>query len=830
MSRLVLPPMLLVLVGGCATSSRVARADAPQRPGAITAKVQGMTHMDGLIPLHFNEADGKLYLEVSRPGQEFLYQTSLASGVGINWYPVGLDRNQIGRTAVVRFERMGPKVLLIQRNYGFRALSDDPMERAAVEDSFAQSVLGSFDVVAVEGTRVLIDATSFFLRDAHGVQRSLETAGEGTFTLEASRSAFWLPRTKSFPKNTEIEALLTFTSPKPGARVEQIAPDANTVSVRQHHSLVELPPPGYTPREHDPRTGFLFIDFHDYASSIDEPIRKRWIMRHRLQKKNPSAAVSDPVEPIVYYLDPGTPEPIRSALFDGARWWNDAFEAAGFRNAFRVEMLPPDADPLDVRYNMITWVHRSTRGWSYGASVVDPRTGEIIKGNVSLGSLRVRQDLLLAEGLNPLFDESHSVAAGEYLAGLDSSTNPVEMSLARLRQLAAHEVGHTLGLSHNFAASTYGRASVMDYPAPLVRIVGDRLDLSDAYGRGVGAFDKFAIAWGYSQFAPGVDERGSLKRIVEDGIAAGMLYLTDEDARPAGAANPLANLWDNGPDPVAMLQHEMEVRRIGMSRIGLGSIAEGAPVSTLEATFLPLYLHHRYQVDAAVKTLGGVEYTYSVKTDGTALPRPVTAPVAALRQHEALKVLLTTLAPSFLAIPRRILELLPPAADGVSAPTLETFERRTGSTFDAIGVATIAADGTLLGLLQHERAARMIEQKALDAAQPGFDAMVRALVDYVWTRRSPNEYEQSIRRAVQSLLVRRLMDTAAETRASSQVRAIAEQALRSLGETLAGAGGSDSMDMAHRRTTAGDIRRFLSRPAGPWQPLQPLQIPAGSPI
>jgi len=786
--------------------------------------------MDGFVPLHWNETDGKLYLEVSRPGEEFLYQTSLASGVGINWYPVGLDRNQAGNTAVVRFERVGPKMLLIQRNYGFRAISDDPRERAAVEDSFAQSVLGSFDIVASESGRALIDATSFFLRDAHGVQRSLEVAEEGSFLLEASRSAYWLPRTKAFPKNTEIETLLTFTSQRPGPRVQRVAPDANTITVRQHHSLVELPPPGYKPREHDPRTGFTFIDFHDYASPIHEPIRKRWITRHRLEKKDLSAAVSEVIEPIVYYLDPGTPEPIRSALLDGARWWSDAFEAAGFRNAFRVEMLPPDADPLDLRYNMITWVHRSTRGWSYGASVVDPRTGEIIKGNVSLGSLRVRQDVLLAAGLNPLFQEVNAVAAGEHLSALDASTNPIEMSLARLRQLSAHEVGHTIGLSHNFAASTYGRASVMDYPAPLVRIVGDRLDLSDAYGRGVGAFDKFAISWGYGQFDPGADERKTLKRIVENGLAAGMLYLSDDDARAAGAAHPLANLWDNGPDPVASLQHEMEVRRIGMTRFGIGSIAEGAPVSTLEATFLPLYLHHRYQVDAAVKTLGGVEYTYSVKTEGAPFPRAVTAPVAAVRQHEALRVLLTTLDPSALAIPRRILELLPPAADGVSAPTLERFERRTGPTFDAVGVATIPADGTLLGLLQHERGTRMIEQKAFDPSQPGFEGVVRSLVDYVWTKRSSNEYEQSIRRAVQSLLVRRLMDAAAETRASSQVRSIAEQALRSLEETLATADEGDLIDTAHRKTTAGDIRRFLDRPAGPWQPLRPLEIPAGSPI
>lgn len=828
--RTILLLVFSVFLSACATVHHTPSPDAAPVAdrGAITAKTAAMQRIDGFVPMYWSESDGKLYLEIPPPGTEILYQISLPAGLGSN--PIGLDRNQLGETYVVRFDRVGPKVLMIQPNYRYRAISEDPVERLAVEESFAQSVLWGFEIAAEEGDRILVDATSFLLRDAHGVARALDRAGQGSFSLDASRSAFWLPRTKGFPKNSEVETMLTFTSARPGNLVRSVTPDPGSVTIRQHHSFVELPPPGYQPREHDPRVGLLYVDFHDYASPIHEPIRKRWIVRHRLEKQDPTAAISDAVEPIVYYLDPGTPEPIRSALLDGARWWQEAFEAAGFRNAFRVEMLPPDADPMDVRYNLISWVHRSTRGWSYGSSVVDPRTGEIIKGNVSLGSLRVRQDILLATGLIPLYDQSVPMSHGDYLASLDATSSPIEMALARLRQLSAHEVGHTIGLAHNFAASTYGRASVMDYPAPLVHIRNGRLDLSEAYDAGVGAYDRHAIRWGYAQFPPGANEKERLEQIIREGVAAGMLYISDEDARPPGAAHPLANLWDNGSDPVAALRHAMDVRRVGIAAFGLGSIPEGTALSLLEASFLPLYLHHRYQVDAAVKMLGGVYYTYSVKTDGQPLPETVNRAVAAKDQRDALTALLATLEPAALAVPERIVDLIPPPAEGVSAPTVELFDRRTSLAFDPIGVATIAADGTISGLLQHERAARMIQQKALDPAMPGFDGVVRALIDQVWGSRSSEDYQQSVRRAVQSLLVRRLMDTAANTAATAQVRSIAEDALRSLRASLERTSTGGPLDGAHRRSTIGDITRFLDRPAGTWEPLEPLQIPAGSPI
>lgn len=842
--------LLPLLLAGL-TKDRVALAQAPNdgrpEPKTIAALTARWQKIDGYIPLYWDSSTGRLWMEITRFDEEFLYQISLPAGVGSN--PIGLDRGQLGAGAVVAFERIGAKVLLVQSNYRYRALSDDAAERRAVADSFARSVLWGFRVEASEGTRVLVDATAFFVRDAHGVADRLRSARQGSFRFDEGRSAIHLPRTKGFPRNTEVESVVTLVGDDAGPLLRSVTPSPQAVTVRQHHSLVQLPEAGYRPRLHDPRVSAMAHTFHDYASPFDQPIETRWIRRHRLQKKDPSAPVSEAVEPIVYYVDNGVPEPIRSALVEGASWWAAAFEAAGFRNAFQVKVLPEDADPMDVRYHMINWVHRSTRGWSYGASVVDPRTGEIIKGNVSLGSLRIRQDMLLGTGLiAPALSaqgqegaQSQCLAAEaptvDYLvtASLgDPATDSMAMSLARIRQLSAHEVGHTLGFSHNFAASSFGRASVMDYPAPLVEIVNGKLDLSRAYTAEIGPYDRFSVRYAYAQFPAGTDERESLDALLAEGATAGMLFIDDADGRDVGTAHPLASVWDNGDDAIAMLRHEMEVRRIGLAGFGLANLAAGQPIAELEAKLLPLYLHHRYQLMAAAKSLGGAHFSYAVKRGASAHPTPVREIVAPARQREALQAILETLRPEALTLPGRILSLLPPVPPSHKGGPTEYFGRRTDPAFDLLGAASIAAGLTFDALLAPARAERLVAFHAEDSRNPGLREVLGATIKAVWlTPLTTASDQRAIQLTLQALLLGRLMDLAAHEAASPLVRAEASEALRAVQAVLKTPTALSTPDptvRAHRRWALDELERFLTRPATLRQPSQRLPTPAGDPI
>ncbi|MGB5376844.1 zinc-dependent metalloprotease, partial [Muriicola sp.] len=720
----------------------------------------------------------------------------------------GLDRGQLGNEQVVYFKKAGNKLLLIQPNLKYRALTENALEKKSVEQAFAKSILFGFPIVEEKNGTFIIEITDFLMQDAHGVTERLKRTNQGSYSLDKSKSAFDLSRTKAFPKNIEFDLMLTFKGEPKGGNIRSVAPNAELVTVSQHHSFIELPDNGYTMREFDPRSGSYPFTYYDYATPVEKSLLKRFVTRHRLEKKDPNAVVSEAKEPIVYYLDNGTPEPVRSALLEGGRWWNQAFEAIGYKDAFQLKMLPDDADPLDVRYNVIQWVHRSTRGWSYGSSITDPRTGEIIKGHVSLGSLRIRQDFLIAQALvNKPFAQS------------DDNTDPMlQMALARIRQLSAHEIGHTLGFAHNFAASTNNRASVMDYPHPYIALTNGVIDFSQAYATGIGDWDKTTVAYSYADFPQGTPEKEGLNAILENAQQQGLRYISDQDSRPMGSAHILGHLWDNGRSASEELDRMLGLRAKAIDNFGIENIRKGEANSELEDVFVPLYFFHRYQTEAAAKSIGGLNYNYAVKGDG----QLVVAPLEAKEQKKALKSLFKTLDAEVIAIPSDKLSLFPPRAIGFNR-TRESFNGKTGVTFDALSAPETAADMTLGFLLHPERASRLIQQKSLDPDQIGLKEVIKGLETEVLMKTQKDAYHMQVQRTINYRVLFHIMNLAAHKQVHPQVNAIANDFLRELKTTYMSSSEADLKEMARR------INVFMEDPEE-FEVIAAPKIPDGSPI
>jgi hypothetical protein len=798
--------LYLLFIVSCASA-------VAQKNDGLEAKTQGLTKQTGYFNTYWDEKTGRLLLEINKLGQEFLYVESMPAGVGSN--DLGLDRGQLGDTKIVKFIKSGPKVLLLQPNYDYRAVSNNADERRSVEEAFAQSVIWGFKAEATDGDRVLIDLTPFLLRDSHQLGTTLARANQGAYRVDESRSAIFMPNTKSFPYNTEMEATITLAGNATGREIGSVTPDASAITVRMHHSFIQLPDNQYKPRTFDPRAGFFSTNYMDFATPIDQPIVKRYINRHRLVKKNPGTAPSEAVKPIVYYLDRGAPEPVRSALMEGASWWNQAFEAAGYKNAFQVKLLPEDADPMDVRYNIIQWVHRSSRGWSYGSSVTDPRTGEIIKGQVSLGSLRDRQDFLIAEGF-----------VQPYTDGKPVSDKMMKLAIARLKQLAAHEIGHTLGLYHNYVASTNKRASVMDYPPPTVSLKADgSIDLSDAYTAEIGSWDKRAITYGYADLSKSGDEEKALKNIIAETLKQGEVFIADADSRPTGSAHPKAHLWDSGTDAADELNRLMALRKQVINNFSEKSIRQDAPMATIEEVLVPMYLIHRYQVEAASKVLGGLYYTYAVKNDG----QTVTRMVPAAQQWKAFDALMGTLTPDALALPEALIAKIPPRPVGYPR-TRELFKSRTGLTFDPFGAAESAASTTLSFILQPQRAARLIEYQSRDNTQPGLEAVLNKLIAQTWKVPQATGYKGELQRLVNLQMLKQLLTLAATAQAPENVRGMALVKIDELKKWLQTASvNAQPAQKANALFALAQIKLFEENP-DKFQPAQPLVMPDGSPI
>jgi hypothetical protein len=774
----------------------LSQAAVAQRPAGGAAQGSdpraGTQRLDGLLPLHVDRKGGRILLSLPAPAPDgvaarLLYTTALRTGLGSA--PIGLDRAQPGPAQALVIRRLGKKVAFELANPRFRATGASAAEQAAASDAFATSTLWLGDAIdAADGT-LLVDIALFLARDTKGITAQLNSGGEKGWKLVDALSAADTNNVRAFPLNLEFEARQTYASETPGAEVRNIAPDPRQVTLVVRHSFIAMPPAGYVSRAFDPRGGSFATQVLDFGAPLGGQIVQNLANRFRLERVDPAAPRSRVKKPIVFYIDNAAPEPIRTALLEGASWWKTAFEAAGFIDAYRVEILPADADPLDIRYNVVNWVNRATRGWSYGYAVSDPRTGEILKGSVLLGSLRVRQDMLIYEGL---------VGAGR--TGTGGPNDPAVVALARIRQLAAHEVGHALGLQHNFAGSTQARASVMDYPAPRIGLVDGAPDLSDAYGVGLGAWDDYAIDWLYGDPAS-ADPDAAARSKAAEAERRGLRFVSDENARTASASQPWGSLWDDGADPVAELGRMMEVRTAALARFGPGALAAGEPVAALRRKFVPIWLLHRYQVEAAGKLLGGALSTYAVA--GGAGDASAAVAVDGAAQHRALDALLATLDPAVLDVPDTLIAPLSAgwSGDRDRQTDIEVMRTAGSAVFDPLVAAEVAAEISLAALLAPERLARLADQHRRDAAVPG-PALLASRLLATASASAPNARLAAVRRAVGTRIVLNLARAAAAPASGTDAATTIDQALAEWAAAQSGRRFANAEDRAWALATA----------------------------
>lgn len=792
---------------------------------AVSAKTlqdytQGLAPQAGFIDLWRDTAQGRVLLGVSTLDQPFLLTSSLPYALGSN--DVGLDRRQSGEVKMVRFQKFGNRLFLVQDNTRFIANSRDADERAAVAESFAGAVLWAGDIVASDGGRHLVDFSSFLLADQHGVAARLAETKQGGYSVDAKRSAVLAADAKAFPDNIELEALLTFQGPGQGEWVRQVAADPGSLTMRQHISMVRLPDSGYRPRAYHPQSGGFDTGYIDFATPLASSLDVRWQVRHRLEKTDPNAAVSTVKKPIVYYVDRGAPEPVRTALLEGARWWTSAFEKAGFKDAYKVELLPEGADPMDVRYNIITWTHRATRGWSYGNALANPLTGEIIRGAVTLGSQRVRQDILIAESLLAPYDKAGKAGNKEKLAE--------HMALARLRQLSAHEVGHTLGFAHNFAASRHGNGSVLDYPHPVLKLTAKgEVDLADAYGTGVGPWDDYVVKHVYGQFAG--DEQAALAQLRREAQAAGLTYVGDSDARSPGAAHPHGLLWDFGPDIMKTWDGLGAVRKRALENFSFNVLPDGRQAGEIEARLVPVYLLQRYQAEGVARLVAGGEFEYASVADIRAgAARGGMRPVPAATQREALNKLAATLQAEYLVLPPNVLDALTPPAQGYER-NREYFDTRMGGVFDALSAAEAGAAHSAGFLLDAGRLNRLAWQHARDASQLGVAEALHLLLQRTWRRDAvPASLAggEAVQLAANWVLLDTLLQTVNGGKLHAGVEAEVRQQLADLSAWLVNNPGK-GVTAASRKEAAAFVKAYLQDPRSvKLRPLPP--VPPGAPI